>query len=763
MELPEPAFGPGGIRRREKSEMKMEKYKSTYQKWMHYILIGFVGISVLFIMGYSIFSSNRMVNTYAPLADAAMEVKLETTTAHLWFEEKISGDRFASFDEILGHIDTAKWYAAAMLEGGRNTEGEFKPLRDPVLRQEVKEGLEYIERFERITHKRYEAYASSGIGTEIDQQYDRVFKLIIHQLDDVETLLQQKIRSDFGHYKAVQILLMIVAAVLSMIAVFSQFRHDREMKKSFFRVNEARERAEESEVWLKTTMNSMGDAVIITDHKGCVTYLNPVASSLTGWLLSEARDRKMTEVFHIVNEYTKEPVEDPVNMVIRNNVVVGLANHTELISKDGKVWPISDSAAPIFDQDRNLRGVVVVFHEISAQKKAEAEKTRLETQLRQTFKMEAIGTMAGGIAHDFNNILAMILGNADMARDGIPAGNSVRHNVDEILKAATRAKDLVKQILSFSRQETHKKEPVYLCRFVEESMKSLRSAVPASVTQRVLVPGKCGGEGPECHRVLADPTQLHQLLLNLCVNAVQAMDEKGVLEIKVGEGDLGAHIPPDSFNDDERYVHLSVSDTGCGIRPEMMDRIFDPFFTTKEVGEGTGMGLSVVHGIVEGHGGRIYVESEEGEGATFHVYFPVTHEKAEPKAVESGPLPMGNETILFVDDEKMIVDIGKEIIESQGYAVTAFTDSVEALELFKEDPEKFDLVVTDQTMPNMTGAELAEQLLRIKPDLPIILCTGYSNRIDKTRARKLGIGEFAEKPFIREDMLRLIRKLLDAS
>jgi PAS domain S-box-containing protein len=724
-----------------------------------YFMMGVIAIIVFTAMTYSLYSSNRMITRYSPLVDATMEIRYELTTAHLWLEEIISGDRYENIENVMEHLQQVHWYAQAMLEGGQNSEGTFMHLRDTVLRKEVEATVQKIKEFRKLTVKRYNSSASAGIGSEMDQQYDRLFKSILTQIDNVETLLQQKISSNYARYQSIQLALILTIAVLSILGIRLQYRHDRQQRDNLQVIHEAKNRAEKNERWLKTTMNSMGDGVIITDHNGKVVYLNPVASSLTGWLLNDAKNKEMTEIFNIQNEETKKPVDDPVAMVIRKNVIVGLANHTELTSKDGTIWPISDSAAPIFDHDNNLIGVVVVFHEVTAQKKAEAEKAILEAQLHQAFKMEAIGTMAGGIAHDFNNILAIILGNAEMALDSITPENPARYNVDQILQASSRAKDLVKQILSFSRQEKSKKEPAYLCNLVEDSIKSLRSTIPTSVKLIINLPENVA----DCLTVLADPIQIHQVLLNLCVNAVQAMDEKGVLEITVTDVTIGEEKPASRPGlDSGLYAYLSVCDTGPGMHSDIVKQIFDPFFTTKEVGKGTGMGLSVVHGIIKNHGGKIFVESVQGKGTEFHVYLPVTEKKESITELEEpGPLPAGIEQILLIDDEEPLAAMGKDLIERLGYSVTAMTDSLEALELFKNNPAKFDLVITDQTMPNMTGAELAEQLLQLQPDIPIILCTGYSSKVDNVKAKGAGICEFASKPLKRMDIAKLIRKVLE--
>ena len=727
----------------------------------NYFFIGIISICILAVMGYSFFTSHFMINKYSPLVDATMEIKFEATTAHLWFEEKISGDRYESFESIISHIDEAIWYANAMLEGGENPEGKFYKLKDPTLRDGISKSLKMLDEFKKITQIRYQAIETSGIGTQIDQKYDGLFKNLLKHVDQVETLLQSKIRNDYANYKTIQIFLLIVVACLSLFLLYVQFDHDRTLMKKMLELNQAKKQAEKNETWLKTTMNSMGDAVIITDHSGQITYMNPVATSLTGWLLKDARDKHVTEIFHIINEFTKEPVENPIKEVIQKNVVVGLANHTELISKTGEVWPISDSAAPIFDNERNLQGVVIVFHEITEQKKAEAEKERLESHLRQALKMEAIGTLAGGIAHDFNNILAMILGNAELAKDEIPEDSLANDNIQGILSAGLRAKNLVQQILSFSRREEVKKEPLSLTEMVQDCMQSLHQTIPTSIEQVLCIDENILSEQNDII-IISDVTQIHQLILNICVNAVHAMDEKGKLTVGVERVTFeDERICDQTKIRPGTYGHLFISDTGPGIDKRVLKRIFDPFYTTKEVGQGSGMGLAVVHGIVEDHGGQIVVESSPGKGASFHIYFPVTDKRPAMITNDAGQSIGGHEKILLVDDEPNLLDVGKKMLTRYGYNVTAESDSSTALQMIENDSEKFDLVITDQTMPKVTGSELAETVLRIRPDLPIILCTGHSTKIDKTKAKKIGIRAFVAKPLQKNELLMLIRKVLD--
>jgi signal transduction histidine kinase/ActR/RegA family two-component response regulator len=394
--------------------------------------------------------------------------------------------------------------------------------------------------------------------------------------------------------------------------------------------------------------------------------------------------------------------------------------------------------------------------EITERKHAEKKKEKLEAQLRQAYKMEAIGTMAGGIAHDFNNILAIILGNADMAKDDIPESNPARYYIDQVLEASSRAKDLVKQILTFSRQSEQKLLPIKPCSVINESLKLFRSTTPTTVN---IVQNIC----KDCCMIMADTTQLRQLLMNLFSNAVHAMDEKGTLEVTAAMVDLGvddiAHQP--GLNPGQ-HLKIKVRDTGTGMDKETQDRIFDPFYTTKEVDEGTGMGLSIVLGIVKSHKGFVQVDSEPGEGSIFTIYFPAVEDGQSQKIEEVTEVyPRGNERILFVDDEEMLAELGGRMLERLGYEVTVKSSSKDASETFKLNPETFDLVITDQSMPNMSGIELSAELLNVRPDIPIILCTGFSKKTSGEKAKEIGIKEFCVKPLDRKELAHVVRKVLD--
>ena len=385
------------------------------------------------------------------------------------------------------------------------------------------------------------------------------------------------------------------------------------------------------------------------------------------------------------------------------------------------------------------------------------QQRRLETQFRQAQKMEAIGTLAGGIAHDFNNILQAMFISTEIALFELSDRTLTPQRLKDILKACRRGTDLVNQILAFSRQSEQKRAPVQISSVVKEVLRMLRPSLPSTIEIRQHI--RSGSA-----LVLADPTQIYQILMNLCTNAAYAMREKGgVLNVSLTDVDFNSETA--SYNPDLKpgpYLKLSVRDTGHGMDPLTKEKIFDPFFTTKKQGEGTGMGLSVVHGIIKSYGGAITVMSEPGKGTTFEAFFSRIESEAtvttEPHPNE---IPGGDEQILVVDDEKILADSMALILEKLGYMVTPRTSSIEALEAFRTKPDKFDLVITDQTMPNMTGAELANELIQIRPDIPIILCTGFSEIISEDAVKTMGVLEFVMKPYVMAQIAETIRQVLD--
>ncbi len=641
-------------------------------------------------------------------------------------------------------------------------------------------------------------------------------------------------------------------------------------------------RLKENEQWFKTTLSSIGDGVITTDMQGCVTFMNPVAETLTGWNIAEAKGLPITDVFHIVNEESREIVKNPVTKVIETGRTVGLANHTLLISKNGRELPIKDSSAPILLDNEQPVGIVLVFQDNEkdreAEKKLQAseEKFRVlfdyaplpyqslnkdgyilhvnqtwlrtlgyekeevegqffgdflkpewrghfeenfpkfksigevlgvqfemvrkdgtyltvqfdgkissdahgdflrthcvfrditqevklskqlqeqEKELRQHQKLEAIGTLAGGIAHNFNNILSAIIGFTELSIEDVTAGTELHDNLEEVYSASIRAKTLVDQILAFSREEDDKKQIIEVQSLVHDALGILRETVPASIEITETT-------NNECIKIKANITQLQQVFMNIVTNSVYAMGSEGTVSVKVDKVHIdesrsisGVTLPSGE------YAKIVFRDTGSGIANEHIDRIFDPYFTTKPQGKGSGLGLSVAHGIVSSHGGQIIATSEVGLGTDFTVYLPFYSETVEAQTAQLLDRNYsGSERVLVVDDEIKLTKIYERHLVRSGYDVTIALGSTDALERFREKPDDFDLVITDMAMPWMTGLQLAKEIKVIRPGIPVLLCTGYSEEIDQKEPLPVQLNGLIMKPVERGQLLKKIREILD--
>jgi PAS domain S-box-containing protein len=419
---------------------------------------------------------------------------------------------------------------------------------------------------------------------------------------------------------------------------------------------------------------------------------------------------------------------------------------SQIFSDEGEELMFEMTGTPVRSDVGELTGVVVIARDVS-------ERFKLEKQLRHTQKMEAIGTLAGGIAHDFNNVLTPIMGYSEIIRLKMRqeghTDQAINDYIEEILRAARRAKSLVEQILTFSRSSEKKELLQYIHPIVKEVMKLMRVTLPTTIQIKEEIDEHCG-------LVNIDPVQIHQILINLCTNSAHAMiGSRGTLTVKLAKGERDT--------EGRDWVELSVADTGCGIEAQMLDRIFEPYFTTKEKSRGTGMGLAMVHGIISRQGGRITVESEVGVGTVFRVFFPLATEKTLfEQVVSASEIPRGTGHILLVDDEAQVVQVTGQMLSSLGYQVTGRTSATEAFELFAEAAQDFDLLITDLTMPELTGVELSNRFKAIRPDLPVILFTGYSDQFSKDAAQKAGVDEYCAKPLSMRELATVVRRLLDS-
>ncbi|HPC46685.1 MAG TPA: response regulator, partial [Deltaproteobacteria bacterium] len=423
-----------------------------------------------------------------------------------------------------------------------------------------------------------------------------------------------------------------------------------------------------------------------------------------------------------------------------------------IVLPNGSLRWVRSRITPVTDAGGNVQYLVGMTEDITDRRRIEQERELAEARLVQAQKLEAIGTLAGGIAHDFNNILVAIIGYSELAMEDLPEASRARESIAEVLKAGYRARELVRQILTFSRRTQAECTTVHIPSIVKEAVKLLRSSIPSTIAIVESI-------DPSVPHILADPTQIHQVILNLSTNAYHAMSPSGgTLTIRVDCVDVDdgmASEHPDLKTGP--HVRISVRDTGCGMDKATMSRIFDPFFTTKDPTKGTGLGLATVHGIVSSLGGAVLVTSSPGKGSTFDVYLPATPATVHAQQDTTPDIPAGNgQRILVVDDEPSILEIAASMLEQLGYRCITRASSTEAFELFRSDPACIDLVITDQTMPGMTGADLARAMLALRPDMPVILMTGFSEVMGRDEALSLGIREFIEKPFSMGDLARKV-------
>jgi PAS domain S-box-containing protein len=504
-----------------------------------------------------------------------------------------------------------------------------------------------------------------------------------------------------------------------------------------------REQAEMSLMRLDAAINTIDETIIITDTQGIIQYINPAFERTTGY----SKDEALGASIHMLDsgKHDQDFYQQMQQAVTRGDIWKGLVVNKK---KDGSLYDVEATLSCTRLPDGTVANHITVQRDVT-------QEIKLEQQYRQAQKMEAIGALAGGIAHDFNNILAAIMGYTQISIDTVQDRPATQKHLQAILKATDRAVSLVKQILTFSRKTDQETKPVMPKIVIREALKLLRASLPSTIEIRQSIRSDSV--------VLADPTQIHQVIMNLCTNAGHAMQKQGgKLEVSLDDITLDAEFAKQHPGlTPGPHVKLLVTDTGNGISPEIIERIFDPFFTTKPHGEGTGLGLSVVHGIIQSCGGIINVQSETGQGTAFDIYLPVIQAEVPIAEQKSGPLPRGKESILFVDDEPMLVDISKRILESLGYRVTVCTASNEALTIFKKEPLAFDAVITDYTMPQMTGIELAQEIMAIRPDIPILLCTGCTENITQQKARSIGICEFIMKPLKINNLASTLRRVFD--
>ncbi|MBF0287304.1 MAG: response regulator [SAR324 cluster bacterium] len=516
-------------------------------------------------------------------------------------------------------------------------------------------------------------------------------------------------------------------------------------------IQEYIQKLKESEENYRLVAETVSDAIVTIDEKNNILFANPATEQIFGHSLKQLIGKNITM---LMPKSTRLKHSEALKQYLKTNKQIHSWKRIELIGlhKNGTEIFLESSFGEIIKNEQHL--FTGTLRDVTGRKHAEKERERLEKQLHQSQKMEAIGILAGGIAHEFNNLLFAILGYAEMLREDLVADELMHDSVDQIFKAGGRAKDLVQQILTFSRRSESERKPVQIHPLVKEALKLMRATLPTTIeiSQNIEV---------QEDRILADPTQIHQMIMNLCTNASQAMAEKGgTLTIELKKVMLDDEFALLHEIKGGAYLQLSISDTGTGMTEDIMEQVFDPFFTTKTIGKGTGMGLAVVHGTIKSHKGAIVVKSTPGEGSTFDVFLAAVEPNTNVEKPNTMPLLKGRENILLVDDEILLVNMLKQKLERLDYKVTAMTSSKKALELFLTQPDQFDLVITDQTMPQMTGGQLASELMAIRPDLPVILFTGFSESLSPGEAQAIGIREYIMKPIDIRALSHAIRHVL---
>lgn len=628
----------------------------------------------------------------------------------------------------------------------------------------------------------------------------------------------------------------------------------------------------ENEKWLSTVLSSIGDAVITSNIKGNIVFMNPAAEALTGWKLKEAEGKAVEEVFHIVNEQTGEKIKNPIEQVLRDNVITSLTNHTVLITKDGIKIPIDDSCAPIKDEKDNVTGVVLAFSDITERRQSEkfiknilesvgegfividkeyrilsanrafceyvkrpveeiigkhcyevshyvnkpcneqgeecpvqftfntgsprtvihthydkdgkpsyveirsyamkndsgetisvielindiTERKKLESQLRQAQKMEAVGLLAGGVSHDFNNILTAIVGYGNLLKMKMKEDDPLMHNVTQILASVERGANLTHSLLAFSRKQVMNPRPVNFNAIVESVYKLLKRLIGEDIELKTLLTS-------EDVTVMADSGQLEQVLMNLATNARDAMPNGGRLTIETERTELSEeYVMGHGFGVPGPYVQISVTDTGTGMDEATKSKLFEPFFSTKEVGKGTGLGLAMIYGIIKQHNGYINVYSEPGEGTTFKIYLPVIKAKIEgPKQAEIITSVGGTETVLIAEDDEAARELTKTVLQEFGYTVIEAKNGEDAVEKFMANKSRIDLLVLDVIMPKKNGPDAFNEIKKVMPDIKAVFISGYTtDAIHKKRLLEDNIN-FVSKPFSPQLILQKIREVLD--
>ncbi len=696
-------------------------------------------VGIVLVLVFSFFSGRSMVSRYAPHMNAAQKVKLEATMAHLWFEEFISGDVSIDIDLVSGHIDQAEWYANVMLQGGEDAHSAFLPLRDSELIKQVEKTIEEIHAFRAIATLRWRQRSASGIGSDIDQEFDRVFRDLIAAADDVVVRQQNAMGRELRRFQIVQWGLIVFIGMAGLLIGWL-------LKKYEDRISHDIHELEESQDLLAQTQRLALIGSWHHDLANGVVQLSEQARIILG-LESDASPFSFNSLLDRVHPDDRRSVDESYQQALKNGLPLDVTYRTE--SPDNRTKHINLHCNVIVDARGNALTAAGFLQDVTTQKES-------EEALRRAQKMDALGQLTGGIAHDFNNILGVIIGNTNLLRRRGSVDPAVDARTETIEKAARRAMLLTRQLLGFSRHQSSAITAVSLSRTISQ----MAELISRAVTPQIEVDYRLSSD---LWFTMIDPGEFQDALLNLVINSRDAMDGRGYLVIEARNEFLDEeHCLRNPGTHPGKHVRLSIGDTGEGIPQKYRSRIFEPFFTTKSQGKGTGLGLSLVYAFVKRSKGHITLESQLRRGTTFHLYFPFTDrtpisEPAEPLEQE----PKGHETILAVDDETDLLTVARETLEVLGYNVVTAPDGRQALRMIGDDPT-IDLLFSDVVMPGgMNGFELAEQATRRRPDLRVLLTSGYIDRTVVNRNNNAFSSNVLSKPYSQVDLAQRVRRTLD--
>jgi PAS domain S-box-containing protein len=717
-------------------EIILSKKKALYhdflkQAVLYFAVMIFISFLILFWTRYQAHKIQSEIRQFSNFFETASSQATAIDPAGLQFEEFKSIAVFAN-----QMIETRTEAIQALRESEEKFRLTFLSSPDSININRVKDGvyLEINEGFTKIMgYSREEAIGKSSLDLNIwNDPKDRDRLVSVLKKDGIVENLEAEFLRKEG-----QIRFGLVSARILKIG-------NKDVILSITRDITERKQMEADRERHLAAIEQVAEGVVITDSDGNIEYINPAFEKITGYPKQELigknprilKSGEQDELFY----------RQMWETIITGNTWNGRLTNKR---KNDSLYIEEATISPVLDKSGKIINFVAVKRDVT-------DEITMEKVLQQSQKMESIGTLAGGIAHDFNNILFSIMGNTEMLLTDTSEDSPARASLKAINTATLRAKGLVKQILTFSRQESSELTLMKIQPVVKEVLKLIRSTIPTTIEIKQDI-------NPDCGVIKADPTQIHQIVMNIATNAYHAMEETGgELKVTLKEMEFGTL---DLINPNMApgiYACLMIADTGIGMDKEFLNKIFDPFFTTKAIGKGTGMGLSVVHGIVTTMGGAIQVYSEPGKGMQFYVYFPIEKNSFEERNNQAKePIQGGTEQILLVDDEEAILAMEKRMLERLGYQVTSCSSSLEALEAFRSSPDKFDLIITDMAMPNMPGNKLSVELIKIRPGIPILLCTGFSEIMSEEKAASLGIKGFILKPIVMKDLFQKIREVLD--